>query len=131
MVRIEDKIGEWNGELKFKLEDGTEFCLKPKIKHKRKLMYLERKFLGEKYEEKDLEDQDNILIELIKSSYPNFTDDQVDLVVEQYGTEILMELYIAWKWRDRKAIEAFKKKQEKELDKYLSDDGESKETKKI
>jgi len=122
MVRIEDKVGEWNGELKFSVEDGTEFCLKPKIKHKRKLMFLERKFLSEKYNESDFEEQDNTILEIIKEAYPHFTQEQTEGVLSEYGTEILMELYIAWRWRDRKTIDAFKKKQEQEIDKILSED---------
>jgi hypothetical protein len=128
MVRIEDKVGEWNGELKFSVEDETEFCLKPKIKHKRKLMFLERKFIAEKYEEKDLEEQDLTILDIIKEAYPDFTPEQVEGILSEYGTEILMELYIAWKWRDRKTIDAFKKKQEQEIDKLLSEDDQSTQT---
>lgn len=121
-MRIEDKVGEWNGELKFITEDKTEFCIKPKIKHKRKLLYLEKKFVDNTYKEEDIEAQDNILINVIKESYPNFSNEQIEEVIQKYGTEILMELYIAWKWRDKNAVDAFKLKQQKELDKYLSDD---------
>ena len=122
MARIEDKVGQWNGELKFKTENQTEFMLKPTLLHKRKLLFLEKKFVGDDYTEKDLEEQDNILISLIKEGYPTFTDDQIDGVMNEYGTEILMELYIAWKWRDRASIEAFKIKQKKEIDKLLADE---------
>jgi hypothetical protein len=122
MVRIEDKVGQWNGELKFTTEDKTEFMLKPTLLHKRKLLFLEKKFVGDDYTEKDLEEQDKILISLIKDGYPTFTTEQVEGIMSEYGTEILMELYIAWKWRDRESIEAFKIKQKKEIDKLLADE---------
>tara|TARA_Y100000310_G_C20584090_1_gene764524 strand:- start:567 stop:944 length:378 start_codon:yes stop_codon:yes gene_type:complete len=125
MVRIEDKLGAWSGELKFSLDDDTEFCLKPKIKHKRKLLFLEKRFMSDKYTEKDLEEQDNVIVDILKEAYPKFTTEQIDEVIGQYGTEILMELYLAWKWRDRKTIEAFKKKQQKEVEKLLTEDVES------
>ena len=125
-MRIEDKVGEWNGELKFTTEDKTEFCIKPKIGHKRKLLFLEKKFIEDKYTEKDIEDQDNVLISILKEAYPNFTTEQIEETIQFYGTEILMELYIAWKWRSQEAIDAFKEKQKKEIKKLLSEDEASK-----
>ena len=125
MVRIEDKMAEWNGELKFITEDGTEFILMPKLIHKRKLIYLEKKAADGKFEEKDVEEQDKVIEAIIKSAYPDFTNEQVEGVVQEYGLEIVMELYLAWKLRDKDAMDAFKIKQKQEIAKLLADDQES------
>ena len=117
MVRIQDKMGEWCGELKFKTEDETEFTIKPTLKHRRELMFLEKKVNADNITEEDLLKQDEVIIDILRSAYPDFNEEQVDAIVQSYGTEILLELYYAWKWRDRAAVEAFKKKQQMEIDK--------------
>ena len=121
MVKIEDKIGEWCGELKFFTEDKTEFCLKPRLKHKRKLMFLQKKFDDGTFEEKDVKTQDDTILELIGESYPDFAEEQKEQICQLYGTEILVELYCAWKWRDREAITLVKEQQKKKLKEFINE----------
>lgn len=122
MARIEDKVGEWSGEFKFVLDDGTEFKIHPTLGQKRKLFFIERKLVDGTYTEKELEEQESIIEEIIRTAYPDFKEEQVNWILNEYSTEILMELYIAFKWRDKKVLDAFKVKQKKEIDKFLNDE---------
>jgi hypothetical protein len=119
-MKIEDRIAEWCGELKIKTDDETDFILKPRLEHKRKLMFLQKKFDDGSYSEDDVATQDSILLGIVKESYPHFNQVQLEQVVQLYGTELLIELYCAWKWRDREAIEAFKKKQKEKISEVLN-----------
>jgi len=121
-MKIEDKLGEFVGELKIKTEDGTEFCLKPKIVHKRKLMALfAKKTQDGKATEQDLEKEDEQIIDMLKQAYPQFNENQINNIFMEYGGEILLELYFAWKWRDKKTWNLLKAQQDKKL-KELEDE---------
>jgi len=114
-VRIQDKVGEWTGEFKIILEDGTEFCLKPKLVHKRKLQVLQKKMVDGTYTEQDLEAQDEQLKSILKQDYPEFSEDQINNVINLYASEILLELYFAWGWRDRDAWNALKEMKKEQI----------------
>lgn len=119
MARIEDIATEFSsGEIKIELEhkvkkgEKIEWVLKPLVKHKTKLMFVNRKLEKDDIEERTLDDQYNILKDVIKTSYPQFTTEQIDNIIIKYGDELLLELYFAWNWKSREAFDAIKKKQQ-------------------
>lgn len=119
MARIEDIATEFSsGEIKIELEhkvkkgEKIEWVLKPLVKHKTKLMFINRKLEKDDIEERTLDDQYNILKDVIKTSYPQFTTEQIDNIIIKYGDELLLELYFAWNWKSREAFDAIKKKQQ-------------------
>ena len=140
MVKIEDKMSELvGGAFKIKLEDDTEFELRPTMKHKRKLQFnykesqeisqrytkledrgkLDEKFVKE-YQQKSkelLDNQNSILREIVQHSYPQFDEERMDVVIMNYEGELLLELFICFKWLDKNALEQFKKQKEEELKK--------------
>ena len=112
MVKISDRMGELVGGLfRIKTKDDTEFELKPNEGHKRELLYNYKKVQeqAQRYEEasknnkitnefleqhddrsKKLHaEQNEIMKSILKTSYPDFKDEEVTAVMMRYDTELL------------------------------------------
>jgi len=127
-MRIQDKLGEIvGGELKVVTDDGVEFVLKPTMFHRRKIQFLQRKFVDNSYNEDDLKTQDDQILDILRKSYPEMKESEIESVFMNYSGELLLELLFAWKLRDRDAWNIIRDKQKRELEKLKSDDVSTKE----
>ena len=152
MVQIRDRMGELvKGIFRIKTKDETEFELRPKEGIKSRLLfnYKIMQETNQRYGElvkKDkatedyikayelrskqlLDEQNDCMRDILKASYPEFTDDQISAIMVQYGDELLQEIYMAFGWIDKDVIEALKKKKLEEIKKLSGEEGQPHETK--
>ena len=135
-MKINDRLGEIvGGMFRIQTKDETEFELKPIEKNKRELLFnfketqelanmfnkaiemnkglLPKDFIDEhqKKSREILEQQNNIVKEIIKISYPMFDNNQIDSITNKYSEELILELYFAYGWIDKSAFEEIMKQQ--------------------
>jgi len=109
-MKIQDRMAELSaGIAKIKLDDGTEFDLKPRIEHKRKLLFNYKKITESGLTEELQNQQSEIIEQMVKESYPAFNNHQVEMIMLNYDNELWLELCMYWKWIDRAKFDALKK----------------------
>lgn len=107
-TKIKDAFGKYCGVFHIEV-DGIDMDLKPNLKHKRKLLYIQQKVETGKFEEDDLNVQMEVLRDILKISYPELTPEEVTNFLIQNDVNFLMEVYAAFGWRTKKEIEDFRK----------------------
>jgi len=142
MVDIKDRLAQLNGGIaRIHTDDGTDFQLKPGQRIKRELLFnykqvtelsaiLEQKTklntLTDEYlnthntrQKKLHQEQNDLILEVLKKSYPEWEKDQdtLDAIMSQYDDTLLTELYMVWGWVDKDVVNAMKKKKLQELKK--------------
>ena len=124
MVKIEDRLAELVGKfVRIETKDKTEFALKPREEHKRKLLFNYKKDTAndlifgnhikkntltkeliedrDEFQVKSYDDQNAIVNEIVNESYPALSKEQLEGVMQKYGTELLEEIYCFYGWIDK------------------------------
>ncbi len=145
MVKIEDKHAELvEGIFKITLKDDSEFELKPTEGQKGKLMFnyklvqelsarYEKLLKDNKLTEDFLEthdkkstklhaEQNAVIKEIVKDSYPTQSAEFISAIMVRYDNELLIELYMAFGWVNKDALEALEKARLEEIKKLVGEE---------
>jgi len=99
------RFSQYLGKLEITV-DGQTLELDARLKDKEKLM----KTQSMKDEEKKVEILTEVLLDIMKRSYPEEPIEEIEAFVDKNYLEYMQELLIAFKWAKREDFEELKKK---------------------
>jgi len=104
------RFTQYLGKLQVEI-DGQKLELDAKLKDKEKLM----KSQESKDNEKKVEVMTDVLLDIMKRSYPNEPVEEIEAFVDKNYVEYLQNLMVAFKWAKKGDFEELKKKKIEEL----------------
>ena len=84
--------------------DGEKLELDVRLKDKQKIMALMTEF-GEKLTEEVLSKLSNVFLEILKRSYPNTSEEELEAFLTKKFEDFMIGLSIAFGWTTKKEIE--------------------------